>query len=107
MINETPDLFSYTTKAIRFDGPEIAKADTVRLTGQCLKVFDIMKHGGSWTLAQLSEASGYPQASISARIRDFRKHRFGSHTIERTNHGDGLFSYKLIVNPVSMPRLPL
>ena len=35
-----------------------------------------------WTLADISKDTGAPEASVSARIRDFRKPRFGEHIVE-------------------------
>ncbi len=35
------------------------------------------------TLAEISQALGYPEASISARLRDFRKKKFGSYHVSR------------------------
>jgi len=44
----------------------------------------------------------YDQASeggVSARLRDFRKEKFGSHTVNRRRKaGGGTFEYQLIVN---------
>jgi hypothetical protein len=36
-----------------------------------------------WTLGELHAYLGYPEASISARLRDLRKVKFGSYRIER------------------------
>lgn len=63
-----------------------------------MKVFEVVKGGGWWTLEAISERTGSPQASVSARLRDLRKQRFGGHTVEREYVSRGLFHYRLIVN---------
>ena len=82
-----------------FDGDTYEPArDRVRLTGQSKRVFICMRNTGWWSLAQLSYHCMFPEASISARIRDFRKDKFGGHTVERRRTDNGLFEYRLIVN---------
>jgi len=76
-----------------------AKRDTVRLNQQALDVWELMRSGGWWTLHTLSRATGHPEASISARLRDFRKDRFGSHVVHREHVTNGLWMYRLIPNP--------
>ena len=53
------------------------------------------------TLAEIEAACGDPQASISARLRDFRKVEFGEHAVERRRRGvgyRGLFEYRVVPN---------
>ena len=38
--------------------------------------------------------TGDPEASVSARLRDLRKKRFGSHIITRRYVSDGLWQYR-------------
>jgi hypothetical protein len=87
---------------LRFDGATIdAGLDTARLAAQHHRVFDIMRLGTWATLAEISQATGDPEASVSARLRDFRKERFGAHTVERRRRGEpdaGLFEYRMILN---------
>jgi hypothetical protein len=59
-----------------------------------------MKNGKWRTLAEIEEATADSVASISARLRDFRKEHFGAHTVNRRPRGDrirGLYEYQLIV----------
>lgn len=72
--------------------------DGKRLASQHARVFNCMKDGRWRTLAQISDATGYPEASISARLRDFRKDRFGSHGVDRRHVADGLHEYRLVLN---------
>jgi hypothetical protein len=73
-----------------------AKLDFSRLARQAARVFDFMCHGDWHTLAEISEATGSPEASVSARLRDFRK--LGC-TVERRRRGpemSGLHEYRVI-----------
>jgi len=83
----------------RFDGSDYNPArDDVRLTGQLLRVWNVMS-GGTWkTLDQISRETGDPAASISAQLRHLRKQRFGGHAVEKEYMGNGLYRYRVIVN---------
>lgn len=82
--------------------------DTVRLNKQMLRVYHAMRDGHWRSLDMIEEivnrfvegGRNYaPQASISARLRDFRKPRFGGHEIERRRTSiAGLYEYRLIWN---------
>jgi hypothetical protein len=82
-----------------FDGATYQPGrDRVRLNAQLTRVMDAMA-GGQWhTLHQLSQATGDPESSVSARLRDLRKARFGGHVVERNYFGNGLFAYRFIPN---------
>jgi hypothetical protein len=69
--------------------------DYGRLGAQMLRVFNVMRDGEWRTLADIATATGDPQASVSARLRDLRKERFGGATVERKYRGRGLFAYRL------------
>ena len=74
--------------------------DGSRLSKQFLDVWNCLKIGGWWSLADIESYTGHPQSSISARIRDFRKAKFGSHNTERkrAEKRKGTFVYRLVVN---------
>ena len=73
--------------------------DHDRLSAQYWQVFAVMADGQWRTLQQISEAcGGAPTPSVSARLRDMRKERFGSHQVERKFVSRGLFTYRLILN---------
>ena len=93
--------FDQPDDAPRFDGETYDPTqDHQRLGKQALNIFHWMRWGRWLTLHTLSGATGYPEASISARMRDFRKKRFGAHTIERRRIGaSGAWEYRLLVNP--------
>ena len=71
--------------------------DARRLAGQHARVLAFMRDGWWHTLAEISERTGDPEASVSARLRDLRKPRFGSHVIEREYVQRGLWRYRLRV----------
>lgn len=93
-----------------FDGVTYeAKHDELRLTGQLGDVYEVMKDGGWYTLEDIQglaatntraagEKKWHSQAGISARIRDFRKEKFGGYSVERrrTRH-PGLWEYRLVL----------
>lgn len=82
--------------AIDFDGATFdAKRDGSRLFAQLQDVRAAMSDHDWHTLPELHAALGHPEASISARIRDLRKERWGSHMIERKHVGAGLWAYRM------------
>lgn len=81
-----------------FDGSSYEpERDHSRLAGQLADVRDCLRDGQWWGLHDIQHATGHPQASISARIRDLRKERNGAHTIERKYVVDGLWVYRLLL----------
>jgi len=87
--------------APHFDGPAYEpEYDHARLTGQILRVWDLMRDGHWRTLQEIADHTGDPPASISAQLRHLRKKRFGLHTVERRSRGDresGLWEYRVLV----------
>ena len=72
--------------------------DEERLRRQLAEVWRFMSDGQWHTLAKIGAAINAPEASVSARLRDFRKKKFGGHTVlrERIPLGNGLHRYRLI-----------
>lgn len=91
---------SLDQQQFKFDGATYIKEfDQVRLSKQLQKVFDIMKDGNWRTLEGLSQLTGYPGRSISARLRDLRKTRFGGHIVERERkENGGTYQYRVIIS---------
>ena len=82
---------------LHFDGETIdPEKDNKRLGKQLSNVFLFMMDGKWRTLSEIAKTLGYPEASISARLRDFRKSRFGSFIVERERIGKGLYRYRLV-----------
>ena len=71
--------------------------DRGRLFAQLQDVFALMKDGRWRTLGNIASATGHPEASVSARLRDLRKEARGGHTVERRYVGGGLYEYRVLV----------
>jgi hypothetical protein len=86
-----------------FGGDTIEPVDGPRLSTQLYWVYAIMFDAKWRTIGDLvsiireKHDTNVMQTSISARLRDFRKNKFGGHTVNRNNLGGGLFEYQLIV----------
>jgi hypothetical protein len=87
----------------RFDGATYdPDRDGERLTRQARLVFKLMRDGLWHTLPEISNRlarKGFhePEQSLSARLRDLRKAKFGGHVVERRYVGDGLWQYRLLL----------
>jgi hypothetical protein len=75
-----------------------ADFDFTRLNTQAQNVFDLMSDGKLRSLADIAYETGYGEASVSARLRDFRKEKFGNHEVKRYRDTSGLFLYQLVIN---------
>jgi len=90
-----PSLFSQT-RVPRFDGVTYEPTrDGARLASQLERVRDLMLDGEWRTIPQIAAAVGGSDQSISARLRDLRKRRFGSYQVDRAHVKDGLFTYRV------------
>ncbi len=78
--------------------------DTVPLNNQMVRVWCVM-HDGLWrSLPVIADGTGDPEASISARLRDFRKPQFGGHQVlRRRQKGWRLNEYRLVWNDSPPP----
>lgn len=92
-----------TQVCMNFDGKTFEKEkDASRLRCQLEVVFHFMRDAAWRSLAEISERTGCPEASISARIRDLRKVKFGGHTVNRRRrHIEGIYGvweYQLVTS---------
>lgn len=75
--------------------------DGKRLNKQAQDVWNVMQDGAWYTLRQLSELTGHPEASISARFRDFSKPEFQSRELnwhtEKERVSRGTWRYRLLI----------
>ena len=77
--------------------------DAVPLNRQQQAVYTLMSDGHWRTLADVAARLEYPEASISARLRDLRKAKWGGHTVERrrqvrlSDYQSRTWEYRLIV----------
>jgi len=82
-----------------FDGETYDPAlDEDRLTRLLGRVWALMIDGRWRTLAEIQRAAGGTEASVSARLRDLRKDRFGAYKVRRRRRGpgkSGLWEYYL------------
>lgn len=94
------DAMAAVGDSIYFDGETYEPdRDKIRLTGQLLRTYEVMRDGRWHTLTEIAErAHGSPQ-SVSARLRDLRKKRFGAYEVERKRHDylDGVWLYRLVL----------
>lgn len=86
-----------TSVVVEFDGATFESGrDAERLTMQLAAVRTFMSDHEWHTLAEISRAAGgAPEASVSARLRDLRKFRFGGYAIEREYVSAGLWRYRM------------
>ena len=89
-----------TFDGVTFDAP----ADSDRLTRQLDIVEGILLDHRWHTLADLAVRSGGSEASVSARIRDLRKERFGGYVVERQRIRGGLWEYRIPAASGVLPR---
>lgn len=90
-----PDLLSWVPPAIlgQRDGETFdAKRDGKRLNAQAADVFRLMQDGKWRTLGDIADATGHPEASVSARLRDLRK---VGYTVDREYVSRGLWRYRV------------
>jgi hypothetical protein len=81
-----------------FDGDTYDPSqDKDRLLTQLGRVQDVMFDGKWHTLPELVVLCGGSDASVSARIRDLRKQRFGSYSVGSKRIRAGLWAYRLVL----------
>ena len=86
-----------STHAQRFDGATFEPSrDAERLTSQLEHVLNLMRDGRWRSLRQIAQSVQGSEASVSARLRDLRKPRFGGFTVERKYEGNGLYVYRVL-----------
>lgn len=82
---------------LHFDGATYDEnQDSKRLGKQLLSVRDLMMDGRWRTLRQIADATDKPEASLSARLRDLRKPKFGSYVVQRKRIDGGLYAYRVL-----------
>jgi hypothetical protein len=97
------DLFGDTPFALpqppverAFDGDTYEPdRDHERLSGQLQRVYELMRDEHWRTLEAISRNTGGTEASVSARLRDLRKDKYGAHVVERRHVVGGLWEYKM------------
>lgn len=64
---------------------------------QVQRVLTVMKNGDWLTLEEISVITGDTTPSISARLRDLRKPKFGAYIVERRKVHESLYEYRVTV----------
>lgn len=83
-----------------FDGETYEpEHDQARLSTQLLRVQRLMADRQWRTLSTIAHLVSGTEASVSARLRDLRKTRFGGWTVERRRVDGGLFEYRMLARP--------
>ena len=91
------------TVGLRFDGPAYAPGiDQVRLARQIGQILFLMLDNQWRTLAEIEQATGYPQSSISAQLRHLREPRFGAYVVEKRRRvpQGGTWEYRVLDSSV-------
>jgi hypothetical protein len=82
-----------------FDGETYERErDQARLERVYDRVWQIMKDGQARSLPMIATLAKCSETSASARLRDFRKAKFGAHTVERKYLCGGMWLYRLVLN---------
>ena len=95
LAGEMPPIGKLRFSGVTYD-PEL---DQYRLGTQLNDVWQHIRDGRWHYPEEMEDALGYRWASISARLRDFRKARFGAHNIERKRIRGGSWKYRLVHDP--------
>lgn len=86
---------------MRFNGADYdPDRDNARLTGQLRRIWEIVIDGRWYTLKDIAVRTGDPEPSISAQLRHLRKPRFGGHIVEREYVANGLYKYRVLLQPM-------
>jgi hypothetical protein len=73
------------------------ESDGDRMGKQFMRVWKLMSDAKWRTLREIEAETGDQQASISARLRDFRKKLYGGFAVGRRRRVGGLFEYQLVL----------
>lgn len=65
---------------------------------QARRVWNQTAGRGWFTLDQIAAETYDPVQSVSARLRDFRKEKFGSHSVERRRVDLNQYEYRVVPN---------
>lgn len=91
-LGDTP--FPAPSKA--FDGRTYdADRDFARLGAQLRRVLTVMQSGSWMSLSEIARETGDPEASVSARLRDLKKSKFGGREVESEYVTRGKWRYRL------------
>lgn len=81
--------------------------DHARLSGQLLRIYDLMKDHKWRTVSEIAAITGDPGPSILAQLGHLRKARFGAYSVEKQSRGErchGLYEYRVGGRGAHVPR---
>ena len=79
-----------------FDGITLNdERDNGRLAQQLHSVRKLALQREWFTLREIAFSLNYPEASVSARLRDLRKAKFGGYNVERKYVERGIWAYRV------------
>jgi hypothetical protein len=73
--------------------------DLPRIASLLRRVQDLMSDGAWRSLAQIRDACGGSETSVSARLRDLRRPEHGGFAVLRQRRPSGLYLYSLDLGP--------
>lgn len=86
-------------------GVMVGPLDADRLSAQSRRVWDVLLDGQWRTLRELADAAQAPEASVSARFREFRSEEFGCQPLDAERiDGTSLWRYRLAVERLAHPQ---
>ena len=95
---KSPPVLPKLPPSIAFDGDTYdSDRDFTRLDTQMGRVYRLMTDGKWRTLSEIANHTGGSEAAVSARLRDFRKEKYGSMLVERVHVSEGLYRYRLVL----------
>jgi hypothetical protein len=74
----------------------VAKFDMDRLNDQMKRVYSLMSDSNWRTLSEIAKITGDPESSVSARLRDLRKPKFGGLMVNRRRRFQGTYEYQVL-----------
>ena len=103
-MNTQPTLFETAPKPILPGRQDIdgmtyePQRDYARLVSLHDRVFRVMGDGAWRTVDQIRAVTGGSESGVKARLRDFRKPKFGGYEVPKRYRGDGLWEYCLMLD---------
>lgn len=82
---------------LALDAPFLHRPVKRRATTQLRDVQSLMRYGDWMLLSSIAEKCKAPPQSVSARLRDLRKSKFGGYTIEKRRVARNQWAYRMVV----------
>lgn len=105
-----PQVYDFTAKMPPpFKGSDVIEGyDTARLTGQRLRIRDLMADGVYRTLREISDVTGDGESSVSAQLRHLEnQHGYFKHKRRRGLETNGCWEYTVVKVPLNSEQTPV